>query len=41
MATSLALAFISSGGDRALRDFQKNQAQQNAPPPLPAPPPTP
>jgi preprotein translocase subunit SecG len=41
MATSMALAFISSGGDRALREFQKQQTEQNAPPPLPAPPPTP
>lgn len=38
MITSMALAYISSGGDRAIRDYHE-QEQKNAPPPAPAEPP--
>ena len=31
MLTSIALAWFSSGGDRALRQYQKEQQQQPAP----------
>lgn len=39
MLTSMALAYISSGGDRAIRDYSE-QEKLNAPPPPAEPPPS-